>query len=84
MMNTWAAGQLHGMLTNKIADTYLGFPSRDWSGEMLPRKREMRGESAKALADLQKLRDPRAPASHGLASYAGTYSDSLFENRRYV
>ena len=78
MLNTWAAGTLHGMITNKIADTYLGFSARDWSGAMLPRKREIRGESAKALADLQKLRDPRAPASHDLASYAGTYSDSLF------
>jgi CubicO group peptidase (beta-lactamase class C family) len=78
MMNTWAAGVLHGMITNKIADTYLGFPPRDWSGEMLPRKPEIRGESAKRLADLQKLRNPKAPASHDLAAYSGTYSDSLF------
>jgi CubicO group peptidase (beta-lactamase class C family) len=78
MVNTWVAGFLHGMLTNKIADTYLGFPPRDWSGEMLPRKAEIRGESARALAALQKVRNPKAPASHDLAAYTGTYSDSLY------
>lgn len=78
MVNTWAAGFLHGMLTNKIADTYLGFPPRDWSGEMLPRKAAIRGESAKALADLQRVRNPKAPASHDLTAYTGTYRDSLY------
>jgi CubicO group peptidase (beta-lactamase class C family) len=78
MVNTSVAGFLHGMLTNKIADTYLGFPARDWSGEMLPRKAEIRGASAKALADLQRVSNPKAPAAHDLAAYTGTYSDSLY------
>ena len=78
MMNTWAAGQLHGMLTNKIADTYLGFPPRDWSGEMLKNKAAIRGDAAQALAALQPMRNPKAPASHDLAAYAGTYVDSLY------
>lgn len=78
MLNTWVAGTLHGLLTNKIADTYLGFPSRDWSGEALPRKAQIRGEDAQALAALQPLRNPNAPASHNLAAYTGTYIDSLY------
>jgi len=78
MLNTWVAGTLHGLLTNKIADTYLGFPSRDWSGEVLPRKAQIKGADAQALAALQPLRNPNAPASHNLAAYTGTYIDSLY------
>ena len=78
MVNTWAAGLLHGMLTNRIADTYLGFPPRDWSGEMLPNKAAIRGEAAQTLAALQPLRNPKAPASHDLAAYTGAYIDSLY------
>jgi CubicO group peptidase (beta-lactamase class C family) len=79
MLNTWAAGGfLHGLLTNKIADTYLGFPPRDWSGENLPNKAAIRGVAAERLASLQKSRDPKAPASHELPAYAGVYLDSLY------
>jgi hypothetical protein len=77
MINTWVAGTLHGLLTNRIADTYLGFPSRDWSGEVLPRKAQIRGDG-QGLAALQPSRNPNAPASHDLAAYAGTYIDSLY------
>jgi CubicO group peptidase (beta-lactamase class C family) len=78
MLNTWAAGTLHGLLTNRIADAYLGFASRDWSGEALPRKPQIRGEDAHTLAALQPLRNSNAPPSHPLAAYAGKYIDSLY------
>jgi len=78
MLNTWVAGTLHGLLTNRIADTYLGFPSRDWSGEVLPRKGQIRGDYAQGLSALQPSRNPNAPPTHDLAAYAGTYIDSLY------
>ncbi|MDP9226888.1 MAG: serine hydrolase [Actinomycetota bacterium] len=77
MLNTWVAGNLHLLLTNRIADTYLGFPARDWSGELLPKKAQIRGDG-QALAALQPLRNPNVPASHNLAAYTGTYVDSLY------
>jgi CubicO group peptidase (beta-lactamase class C family) len=78
MVNTWVAGTLHGLLTNRIADTYLGFPPRDWSGEALPRKAQIRGDYAQGLVALQPPRNPKAPPSHELAAYTGTYIDSLY------
>lgn len=78
MINTWVAGNLHGLLTNRIVDTYLGLPPRDWSGELLPRKAQIRGEDGQALAALQPPRNPNAPPSHDLAAYTGTYVDSLY------
>jgi hypothetical protein len=78
MLNTWVAGTLHGLLTNRIADTYLGFPPRDWSGEVLPRKAQIRGDFAETMAALQPPKNPNAPPSHELAAYTGTYIDSLY------
>jgi CubicO group peptidase (beta-lactamase class C family) len=82
MMNTWVAGLLHTLITNRIADTYLGFPARDWSGEMLPRKAEMRGQDGQALAALASLRNANAHPSHDLAAYPGNYLDSLYGEQR--
>jgi CubicO group peptidase (beta-lactamase class C family) len=78
MMNTWGAGVLHGMLTNRIADAYLGFPARDWSGDLLPRKAQIRGQDAQALIALEAARHSNAPASHDIPAYAGVYVDSLY------
>jgi len=78
MMNTWGAGVLHGMLTNRIADAYLGFPGRDWSGDLLPRKAQIRAQDAQALTALEATRHSSGPASHDVAAYSGVYVDSLY------
>jgi CubicO group peptidase (beta-lactamase class C family) len=78
VMNTWIAGLLHTRLINKIADFYLNLPTRDWSGELLPRKAEIAGADAQAIVHLGHERGVVHPASHELAAYAGSYVDSLY------
>jgi CubicO group peptidase (beta-lactamase class C family) len=78
MTNTWAAGVLHGLLLNRVLDTYLGFPPRDWSGEALPRKAALREGYAEAVERLSQDRVAGTAPSHALAAYAGVYGDSLY------
>lgn len=80
MVNTWAAGLLHGLLLNRVLDEYLGYPPRDYSGELLPRKAEIR--AAYTYTDnLRRMAADRVGGtspSHPLAAYAGVYVDSLY------
>ncbi|HJQ10336.1 MAG TPA: serine hydrolase [Gemmatimonadaceae bacterium] len=78
MMNTWVAGLLHTRLINKIADVYLNLPARDWAGELLQRKEEIRNSDAQAIVRLRENRPPERPSSHDLDAYAGSYIDSLY------
>lgn len=78
MMNTWAAGLLHGLLLDRVLDTYLGYPPRDPSGEALPRKAAIRAGYAEAVRELEGSRVGGTAPSHPLAAYAGVYADSLF------
>lgn len=78
MTNTWAAGLLHAMILNRVMDTYLGAPPRDWSGEMLARKTQIRDQYAQSLHALEATRVAGTKPSHPIADYAGTYTDSLY------
>jgi hypothetical protein len=80
MMNTWGAGLLHGLLMNRVLDEYLGYPPRDWSGEVLPRKAAIR-DGYDYDANVRRLAASRVSGtapSHPLAAYAGVYVDSLY------
>ncbi|HMI55618.1 MAG TPA: serine hydrolase [Gemmatimonadaceae bacterium] len=81
MMNSWIAGLLHTRLINKIADVYLNLPSRDWSGELLPRKAEIAAADAMRIHELSENRGVERPASHELSAYVGSYLDSLYGNQ---
>ncbi|HKP75139.1 MAG TPA: DUF3471 domain-containing protein [Longimicrobiaceae bacterium] len=78
MVNTWGAGLLHAMLVNRILDEYLGYPPRDWSGEMLPRKAAIRAGYDDAVREMSATRVSGTAPSHPLAAYAGVYVDSLY------
>jgi hypothetical protein len=77
MVNTWSAPFVHMALVNRILDTYLGYPDRDWAGEALARVPGMlaAGDSAhQALMAARKSGPPPRP----LPEYAGRYDHPLF------
>lgn len=72
MLNSWIAPFLHGDLTSRILDHYLGLPTRDYAAETLARARaaEMQTPPPRAAA-------PGLPPLD-LAAYAGTYGSDLY------
>jgi CubicO group peptidase (beta-lactamase class C family) len=80
MVNTWSAGLIHALLMNRVLDEYLGYPPRDWSGEALPRKAEIRAgyDYTRNAQRLSAGRVSGTAPSHPLAAYAGVYADSLY------
>ncbi len=78
MLNTWGASVLHGELTARILDAYLGLPTRDYSGELLAlaREAEARGQAARAREDSARV--PGTRPTLPLDAYAGVYADSLY------
>jgi CubicO group peptidase (beta-lactamase class C family) len=78
MMNTWAAGYLHTALANKILDTYLSVPDRDWSGEQLARIKQALQEEQADRAKVEARRKAAASPVRPLAEYGGTYEAPLW------
>ncbi len=77
MVNTWAAPMIHTALINRIADTYLGYPPRDWAAEVFPRRDaddSARAANRRAMIAMRSSAPPRLP----LAAYAGRYDHPLF------
>jgi CubicO group peptidase (beta-lactamase class C family) len=78
MINTSASPGLSGALANRIMDTYLGVPPRDWSGEALARYRS----GLLREAEERKAFEENRPGSYGpgrsLADYAGTFEAALW------
>ena len=82
---------LPSIMVNKIFDTFLGVPQRDWSAEFLARSNQAKAEGA---AEEKKLEDERAKntkPSLALEQYAGTYTGAMYgdakvtsENNRLV
>jgi CubicO group peptidase (beta-lactamase class C family) len=79
------------IMVNKVFDTFLGAPPRDWSAEILARVNQ--GKAADA-AEEKRLEDERAKntrPSLALEQYAGTYTGEMYgdaklalENNRLV
>jgi hypothetical protein len=78
MMNTWAAGYLHTALANKILDTYLSAPDRDWSGELLARHREALRKEIAERDSIATRRKTGIKSRHPLKDYAGDYQAELW------
>jgi CubicO group peptidase (beta-lactamase class C family) len=77
VVNTWSVPLIHGALANRILDTYLGYPLRDWAGETLarvPAVREAQDSQARAVAAMR----PSAPPPLPLPAYVGRYDEPLF------
>ena len=65
-------------LMNRIFDSYLGAPQRDWSGEMLKTINafEAQGKAAQKKAEAERIKDTKP--SLALPEYAGTYKNDLY------
>ena len=77
LVNTWTVPLIHAALVNRILDTYLGYPPRDWAAETLarvPAVREAEDSSARAITAMRADSPPPLP----LQAYAGRYDEPLF------
>jgi CubicO group peptidase (beta-lactamase class C family) len=77
LVNTWSAPNVHMALVNRIIETYLGYPPRDWSAEALARVPAMiaAGDSAtRVMIAMKSVSPPPLP----LERYAGRYDHPLF------
>jgi hypothetical protein len=77
MVNTWSAPSVHVALINRIADTYLGYPARDWAAELFAR----RGTDDSARAANQRAMiamRSSAPPGVALVAYTGRYEHPIF------
>jgi CubicO group peptidase (beta-lactamase class C family) len=65
-------------LMNKIFDTFLGVPKRDWSGELLARTKAGEAEDKDEEKRLEDERAKNTKPSRALEKYAGTYSGPMY------
>jgi CubicO group peptidase (beta-lactamase class C family) len=77
LVNTWSAPMVHMALINRIFDSYLGYPPRDWAGEALARVPAMVRAQDSATRVMEAMRST-APPPLPLAAYAGRYDNPLF------
>lgn len=77
LVNTWSAPFVHAALMNRIMDTYLGYPPRDWAGEALARVPAMLAaeDSARRATHSGAA---AGPPPRPLQSYEGRYNELLF------
>jgi CubicO group peptidase (beta-lactamase class C family) len=73
---------LSAILVNKVFDTFLGVPQRDWSADYMARTKAGREASAAAAKKLEDARVPDTKPSLPLSSYAGAYTGDLFGDAR--
>lgn len=77
VVNTWSVPLIHAAVVNRILDTYLGYPPRDWAAETLARVPAARGtqdSAARVIAAMKSAAPPPLP----LPAYAGRYDEPLF------
>jgi CubicO group peptidase (beta-lactamase class C family) len=68
---------MHTALTRHIFDIALGLPQREWNAQAFARAKAQETQAAERLRTIEARRAQNAPPSLPLASYAGTYTDSL-------
>jgi CubicO group peptidase (beta-lactamase class C family) len=78
LVNSWRAPIVHGAIANRIIDTYLGLPTRDYSGELLRGDSAARSRAVDPHAQLEASRVKRTRPSRPLKDYAGVFVDSLY------
>ena len=77
VVNTWSVPLIHAALANRIMDTYLGYPPRDWAGETLARVPAVRAAEdsvARVITAMKTDTPPPLP----LRTYAGRYDEPLY------
>jgi len=77
MVNTWSAPNVHFALINRIADTFLGYPPRDWAAEMfarIPNTDSIRAANRAAMDAMRSATPHRLP----LAAFTGKYEHPVF------
>jgi CubicO group peptidase (beta-lactamase class C family) len=67
-------------LLYRALDAYMGAPERDWSKLLLDERRKSDAKSDSARKAFEAARVPNTRPSLSLESYAGTYSDSLYDD----
>jgi CubicO group peptidase (beta-lactamase class C family) len=77
VVNTWSVPLIHAAVANRIMDTYLGYPPRDWAGETLarvPGVRAAEDSQARTIAAMKTDAPPPLP----LRAYEGRYDEPLY------
>lgn len=73
---------LSNILVNKVFDTFLGVPARDWSADYLARAKQGKEAAAAAAKKVEDSRVPDTKPSLPLAAYAGAYTGAMFGDAR--
>ena len=73
---------LASLLMNKVFDTFLGVPARDWSTEMVAGYKQGREGEAAEERRLEAVRVAGTKPSLALESYAGSYLSELYGEAR--
>ncbi|OLE67405.1 MAG: hypothetical protein AUG74_10800, partial [Bacteroidetes bacterium 13_1_20CM_4_60_6] len=70
------------ILVNKVFDTFLGVPARDWSAEIMARVKQ--GEAADKVEEqkIEASRVPNTKPSLALAGYTGTFTGEMYGDAR--
>lgn len=77
LVNTWSAPMIHMALVNRILDTYLGYPPRDWAAEALARIPQTLRARESAVREMEAMKSA-VPPPFALSAYAGRYDHALF------
>ena len=67
-------------LLYRALDAYMGAPERDWSKVLLDARDKAEAKDDSARKEFEAARVPNTHPSLSLGSYAGTYSDSLYDD----
>ena len=73
---------LSSVISNKIFDTFLGVPRRDWSADYLARAKANRERAEAEAKKVEAARVADTKPSLALSSYAGTYTGQMFGDAR--
>jgi hypothetical protein len=67
-----------GILRNKILDTFLNAPKRDWNAEALARDKQNKAREAEEEKKIDESRVANTKPSLMLPNYAGTYTSQMY------
>ena len=77
VVNTWSVPLIHAAIVNRILDTYLGYPLRDWAGEALARVPAVRVAEDSVAGVIEAMKTDALPPLP-LRAYAGRYDEPLY------
>jgi len=73
---------LSTVVSNKVFDTFLGVPRRDWSADYLARRKSARAAEESEEKKVEAARVQNTKPSLPLEAYAGTYTGVMFGDAR--